>query len=367
MNKNKKVIIVIAILIAITIIVIILSFRNNEKIFDSFINEISTNIIDKLDYEAVSGDVELDIKVTSLFNENLIFDTNYNGNYQIDLTKGFINIDGNIVYKDDEIDNNIYIKDSKILILVDDIYDKYVSFDADYLYFLKYFKESKQMVSIICDKVSSILTSKNYKYSDTKINDETVNKIQIKLTKNDYSKLRKKLINNKTFIKNLSEYKMLTKEDTIKFLENYEFDDYKLSIYTSKDANEYLGFEFNTNDKKIIIKNKEEKYFFDYYLNGGITYSGYIKMEDDKISKINFKDIIYQLNFDIDLLKNNITYNKDIQEETINYKEIINYVELTDKDKKIMKKNNIVKKIYNNYLKRLDIDTSGGAFNDMDL
>lgn len=363
--KNKKIIItVITIFIVITVIIISYKFINKGRLLNNFINDISNMIINKFDYETVSGDIELKVKADCISNDkNIISDMKYFADYEIDFNKGYVNIDGNVTYNKEKLKNNIYINNSSIYILTNDVYEKYVSFDAKYLYFLNHFKEYKKIIAIFNEVINELLDKNYYILSTDEFNGKKVNKTVLNLNGNNYSKIRKRLIdrlvNNSDFIKNLSKYKELSKKETIEYIKNVNFEDYQFILYTTKFSNNFVGFEFHGEEIDLIITYNKNNYFFEYYERDGLLYQGNIKIKGGDITEIYLEDIIKQVSVNLEKVDFNIEYNKEVDaNKIINDDNVIGYESLFDKDKETIKKNTVIIEIYNNYSDRFNINNT---------
>lgn len=364
--KNKKKILYTGIILIIIVVIILISIQtfkyfNNRSIFLKYLNVTTNEIIDKLKYDSISGNAKFKLNVKSnLQKENIIIDNaSYNTSYQIDLNKGYINMDIEGNYSNEILKSNIYISDNNINILLNDIFNKYIVYDVDYLNLLTNSSDYIQIITILNEEINEMLEPKQFTRDNAELNNKKVTKITLDLTSHYSKELKEKLINklskNKKFMKSLSKINNneYNDKELISKMNRVDMNDYKISLYFSKDSNEFIKLEVDSTEIDFNLENKNNKYYFEYYLRSGMLYNGYIKIKDNMVNEFNFINTLdnYCINLNFDELS--IDYNKKID----GYKEVkidnsITYKELTESDKNVIKNNDIINTIYNNYLNR---------------
>ena len=361
MKDKRKVLFVVVIVLILLVIIFIFNNCNRCNLFKKFFYQVTNTVTEKLDYETISGNVEFKVNSgSSLQKKNMIIDNiNYKANYNINLKNGFVYVDVEGYYDKESLKSNIYISNNKINLLLESVFDKYIVYDNEYLDILNNASDYRNVISILNEELNILLKTEYFNKSEVELNDKKVTKIILDLTKGYYDELKEDLINdlasNQEFMTSYSNIydNTYTKKQLIQKIHDIDMNDYKISLYFSKFSNEFIKLEVNSDEIDINIENKDNKYSFQYYLRDGLMYEGYLKIKDGNISEFNLihntKKYFINLKFD----ELNIGYNKEVD----SYKEIkigdsVNYLELTESDKSIIRKNGTINTIYNNYLNR---------------
>ena len=363
--QNKKNIIITLIIVAIIIIfVMILRFINKKGVFINLIENTSSEVVTILSNDTFSGSFDLTSNVNSYYMGNVIIPKmNSHFDYEINLNKGSILVDNSNNYNDsNKLDTDIYISDDKINIRSKDVYDKYVSFDADYLKLLDDLSDYRDVFEFIIDDLDYYLKNKYFKLTNDKVNDKRVNKITLDLTGDNYREVEKK-INTK-----LSKDKKLKKSlKTIKkngpfrrnpYVDLEKYPGFKLSMYMSKFRNELLKIEFHDEtNNKVIVTFKKNKILFTIYTYDALNYEGTIEVKNkDSINKaivLNLSNTIDD--FYLKLKFNNFKFdinNKLKMDNVFKEDNSINYSDLNDDIKDKMKDNKVIDEVYDNYSKK---------------
>ena len=363
--QNKKNIIITLIIVAIIIIfVMILRFINKKGVFINLIENTSSEVVTILSNDTFSGNFDLTSNVNSYYMGNVIIPKmNSHFDYEINLNKGSILVDNSNNYNDsNKLDTDIYISDDKINIRSKDVYDKYVSFDADYLKLLDDLSDYRDVFEFIIDDLDYYLKNKYFKLTNDKVNDKRVNKITLDLTGDNYREVEKKINTKLSKDKKLKKsLKTLKKNGPFRrnpYVDLEKYPGFKLSMYMSKFRNELLKIEFHDEtNNKVIVTFKKNKILFTIYTYDALNYEGTIEVKNkDSINKaivLNLSNTIDD--FYLKLKFNNFKFdinNKLKMDNVFKEDNSINYSDLNDDIKDKMKDNKVIDEVYDNYSKK---------------
>lgn len=202
-----------------------------------------------------------------------------------DIKNSITDIKLNSTYDGTELLNaEAYYKDNNIYLLLENIYSKYISVPIEN----QYVEEVKYSEQDLNNVVTGVLTAFKSTFKDsyfskskvtTKVNGKEVNlnKSTLKITEHNYvvilNKFFDSLINNKTFIKSVTNLTGESEENVIANLRKEKSnikDNYKdlkntdISIYT-KGLSEAVKFEIVNKDNNIkmyVVENKKDDYEF---------------------------------------------------------------------------------------------------------
>lgn len=363
--QNKKNIIITLIIVAIIIIfVMILRFINKKGVFINLIENTSSEVVTILSNDTFSGSFDLTSNVNSYYMGNVIIPKmNSHFDYEINLNKGSILVDNSNNYNDsNKLDTDIYISDDKINIRSKDVYDKYVSFDADYLKLLDDLSDYRDVFEFIIDDLDYYLKNKYFKLTNDKVNDKRVNKITLDLTGDNYREVEKKINTKLSKDKKLKKsLKTLKKNGSFRrnpYVDLEKYPGFKLSMYMSKFRNELLKIEFHDEtNNKVIVTFKKNKILFTIYTYDALNYEGTIEVKNkDSINKaivLNLSNTIDD--FYLKLKFNNFKFdinNKLKMDNVFKEDNSINYSDLNDDIKDKMKDNKVIDEVYDNYSKK---------------
>lgn len=361
MNKrNIKIIILTGIIVLFIIIVAIsknLTNLKKKEIFIEFINETSDILINNLSYETISGNSDFTLKVDSDITKKIIIPkTNYNSNYQIDLNKGYANIKLEGQHKEGILKSNIYISNNKINILLEDVHEKYISYNIDKLDIFTNSNNYKVVIETLSKTLIENIKLEYFDFDKTKIDGKSINVITLNLSNKNYEKFLQenyeKLNKDKKFKEALFEITGFQGEDLKSLLDIFSNKNYKITLYIEKESDNFRSIKFEDDENEIIINNEDNKFVYEYYLRDGLMYSGFIKITNDKIKEITLIDQINHWRLNLDFKEVNVKYNEKIKEKKINSNEIVDYTNDNKDIKKIISDNKILNEIQENYDKK---------------
>lgn len=345
---KKQIIILIVVILMILISIIFINIFGKKNYFKNYMNNISEVVINTLDNKTISGDVDFSLDVFSNINNmKIIDDVKYKGIYQFDFNQNFINFNLDGVYNNNNLKSNIYIHNNKLYILLNGVYDKYISYDLNYLDFLNNVSDYKKLLKDARKVLDDSLDDKYYIYDDAVIDDKKVRRITLDLTN---EKIKNSLVKNKKVKKDI---------DTIKnHMDGYSW--YKLATLNVKKlyiyiddgifGSEFFGFDLEAEEIDLKIRKDGTRYNYNYYVRDGIIYRGYFDIDGDKLIGFTLEDVLNNMDFRFKI--NNYTVNYNEKVSNMNLNSIISNSDLTEDDKMIIKKNKVISDMYDGYLKR---------------
>ena len=334
-----------------------LASRNNIKIFmNDYFNELEENIGKN---NSTSGSLSLNVNGDTTDKEEKIFkilnNLDFSMNYGIDTKENITNIDISTNYYGDKLINiNTYIEDNNIYLSSSDLYSKYIKIENK----KEDNSEKKSMtnddykviINSISTAVSESLKEEYFTKNWVKLDEKSVNKVELLLNNNNIKIINENIINNlknnNNFIdsfgkligkKTMEVKELLDKE--IKEVNNNEYSDIKISLYTK--ITKFVKLEITSGEDKIVVKSNDKGYSFEIVdSEDNNTYNGTIEINNNSDSttyNVNVKD---SNNLEI---KINNTINKTTK---IEKKDVSNSILLEDITEKEYE--DIINKISNN-------------------
>lgn len=360
MMKIKKILLLfVSCLLLILLVGFIIIVNNNSKIVIGLIDNVSSNLVTYLDNKTISGATKFNLNVDSIFGDNkIIEDMECSLDYQVNLEKGYVNLDVENIGRD-KVSSNIYIADGKVNLLLKDVYNKYIGYNIKYVNLdsLDYVNEYKNMLDIFSKELSNKLRERHFSIKIVELDGKEVKKIELNLENDNNKRLKKKIVNNlvdnKKFVKDFAKVNGYSNKNAKKELEKKIYDDYKLILYTDLFSNNIFKVDVDIGKYTINIELEDDKYSFSYFVNDGIIYNGYVKVNNDTISEIEFINEYDHYSIKINFNEFNTVYN----EEVLSLKHIgpniyIDHDDIDEVTRKIINKNRMIRDIYNNYLNR---------------
>jgi len=361
-QPNKKLLIglfigIVAIVVALITCTVLLA--SPKKVFTTAIDKMfaSADEIKGKDIKTVSGSYSLDVNLKDEDNNlgidseiiDLINDIDFELNYGFDYENEIINFDLDSNYKNNELLNvDLIAKDDKAYILLEDIFDKYLSTDIDGL---KEIFENKDLMDdtnkIITEIEKALKDALKDDYFQSKNETIKLDGKDVKVTKNilvlndkNLEKIVKdiaKTLNNDNFVKSLAKLtnqETKTIKDTLKDVEDNEFGSFDekiyISIYTKGMMKDAVGFEIKVEDNKLTVL-EDTKNNFKYTFNmDGEKITGTAKIVE-KDNTINMDMTTKYEGIEIVLkISTSTKYNEKIKD--VNIKNSVDIEELTVED-----------------------------------
>jgi len=365
MKDKKKLILIVSgvgFVVLISIICLIISSKNANTVIN-LMDNVFSKVVYKLDNTTISGNVQFKLNVDSIYSDTKIIDNmDLIGGYQVNLDKGYTNIDVWNTNGLDKVNSNIYITDGRVNLLMRDVYNKYIGYDFEHvnLGVLENISDYKVIIDVLDKELNKTLKARYFSTSIVKLNDKRVRKITLNLMDKDNLKLKKKivsrLVDNKKFINAYSNITGYSKNKAIKEINKMIYKDYKLIVYASMFGMEILKVEIDSGKYSFDVKVNNNKYTFSYFVNDGVIYNGYIKIKNDNVSEINIRNEIDHYVVNMSFSEFSVNYN----EEVYSLKHVVPsiYIDHDDIDedvRDIINRNDMIEDIYNNYLKRDEV------------
>lgn len=300
--EKKKPLLKIIVITAIILLLIAGGLIVYYQYIKSYPKEVFITAIDKLENNFINKNKKLEDVKTTTTTMNLTMnattkDTSTSSMYNVlnkinanftvytDIKNSITDIKLNSTYDGTELLNaEAYYKDENMYLLLENIYSKYISVPIEN----QYVEEVKYSEQDLNNLVTGVLTAFKSTFKDsyfskskvtTKINGKEVNlnKSTLKITEHNYvvilNKFFDSLINNKTFIKSVTNLIGESEENVVASLKKEKSnikDNYKdlkntdISIYT-KGLSEAVKFEVVNKDNNIkmyVVENKKDDYEF---------------------------------------------------------------------------------------------------------
>ena len=196
MMKIKKILLLFGgSLLLVLLIGFMIIVNNNSKIVIGLIDNISSNLVTYLDNKTISGSTKFNLNVDSIFGDNkIIEDMECSLDYQVNLEKGYVNLDIENIGRD-KVSSNIYITDGKVNLLLKDVYNKYIGYNIKYVNLdsLDYVSEYKNMLDIFSKELSNNLRERHFSIKIVEFKGKKVKKIELNLENDNNKRLKKKI------------------------------------------------------------------------------------------------------------------------------------------------------------------------------
>lgn len=351
MKKNKKYIKIILIIIIISLLIFKLKKDSKKQIFTSFLTQINTIIEEKSNNKTISSDTIFTLKVdTDLSDKTIIPTSDYKGSYQIDFEKGYTNIDLKGKHYDSELNSNIYITNGNLYFKISNTYDEYISYNINNYDIVSKKDDYKKVITTLLTILNKNIKNEYFSFEKTKLNGYEVDKTTLNLSKKNYNKIKnkviKKLSKDEKFINSVYNLYGYDSKNISEFLDSIDIK--KITLYTTRDTKEFIGIKINGEEIDININYKDDKYLYEYYLRDGLIYNGFIGIDNENLTSFSLTDNLNHYIINIDFKSIDIEYNKEINE----LKEIDNSINFFEVKNQITNKNEILKRIKDNYLDR---------------
>ncbi|MDD2409223.1 MAG: zinc ribbon domain-containing protein [Bacilli bacterium] len=340
-----------------------------RQIFNTVINSVflnTTTLLDK-NNDIINGTFSLKSNITgdNIDNTKLeIFKILNNifisAEYGIDYKNKVALVSFNSTYEDAELlKANVYFKNNKGYVLLNNIYDKYLSSDIENYNDMFTRSEYSDDHKIVIEEMQKSLTISLKDEYFIKEETDGITKSILFLNNNNSVALIKDIF---TYLDNSTKFKtslsnVLNTEE--KEINNYirevlvEFNEpsnssniIKIAIYTDNKTKEFKKFEIiieetNSEEMVIITKNNINNYNYQYYLNAKEVYSGNVTIKTEG-ENTNIQYSMTMEGYTVGLNINySLKYNEVIKE--LDVSNSVDYAALTDEDF-----NNIYNKLINN-------------------
>ena len=289
-KKSKKGIV--AFIVTLVILVVgLLGFtfyitRTPKMVFNGFVNKLFKEVESSMvDFDTMKGSLTLQTSLSTNDESSeildIINDIFVSIDYEIDYTKKDALLGINTKYDNDKLLNlDVYLKDNKGYVLLEDLYDKYISVDVgdiDSLFETTDVKDSKTVFSEVRSAITKSLKNEYFTKSKEEI---TIDGKKVEVTKNILSldkngeAIAKDVLtylnNSDKFVESFSNISKLEKneiksmiEEELKSLEGSNSSvqhKVSLSIYTKGLMNEVVGVELSyvEGDDEMLIRFIEE-------------------------------------------------------------------------------------------------------------
>lgn len=276
-------------------------------------------------YNSLSGNYNIDYELKDLSGKYKDIIDDYNdftlsGTYGIDIKRKVANLEFGSSYKDKEfINGNIFNNDNEFYLYFEKVFDKYIKYDSKNkinLYDKFDNKDYTNIVNALKDTfISSLKEEYVVKYDDV-INGKNVNKVNIKIDKNNYKEIviefLNSLKNNEQFINSINDISNKDIKEVIDKiiidLNNKEFKNvFDIDFYISKFSYNLIKLEVKMNNKIIIDINEDN-----ININNKIL-KILLNKEDNKYKiDITSKDINLKFNLELTNKYNTTVKNKDV-------------------------------------------------------
>lgn len=331
-------------------------YNINEYIEDNFLGS---------NYE-VGGEYKLNISINGEAYE-------FNGRYERDINKKILKLDGikrdsneylgGVILNSKEFSFDIYSEDNNLYFKSPQLFDNYLKFDLHDDIGLLTTKDYNLDILLkgVYDGLKYSLSHIDYKKETTKINYRGYetdtdryyfildNKGKIKFITTFYNKL----IDDTNFINECAKLNNKQSDEIIELFKNKIND---VETKYSEDNNDSMTFSIYVNNKKIVryyidiveenhkvyqLDIKDNKYFFDYYLNDKNEISSTLIKTEENIDGV--KNINYAITFDTDKYVTDIVIDfkpdekSQVENETID--DITDFKTITEEEKNILKSN----------------------------
>lgn len=338
------------------------SINSFKLLLEYTFNSLENGIDDAGDQKSFFGDfsVKLDLKSADA-TDNEIFGLfnklDLSGTYGIDYDKSIISLDFYSQYDEEELLNmSLYTEYGKAYIYLNNLYDKYIetSLDDYNSLFERNLDDSKVIVSSVKKALLESLKDDYFEKEKADLDSVKVTKTTLILNKENYQEFENSfiqmLLDDHNFMESLAnvtdqEVSELKKSFEEKLNEEIDSEE-EMILYTK--GSEFVQFEANDGESRIVVKKDDSKYQYEFYENGKLLYDGIVQITekgkntsvvvsyDDKEEQVGF-----ELTFDSSLNKNGKVETKDITNA-------ISYEKMTEDDvmsiySKLLENDGIVK------------------------
>lgn len=367
-KKHKS---IVGILIAVVVVLLLAIggfvyyiMHTPKNVFSGLINETYKTMNSSLveDVKTIKGTYSFNTNISTTNEGNEIFDIlnaiSLNGDFAIDYEAKTALVKVNSKYENDELVNgDVYFKENKAYVLLNNIYDKYLSMDVENYDDLFAKAEITKDHKIILTEIKSALNKslKSEYFSQEKVEIEVNGKTE-KVTKNTlilnsknvkeiakafltYLKNSEKFINSASTVGEIEKDDLKTSlEESLADLENISSEEdgtFDISIYTKGIMNslvkiDVISEDFENSDSKIeIIKNNDSKYTFKISADEETSVSGELNVTENdgkttldvKVVNDITKDVIgftvgYSFEYNKDISSTNVSNSVSMEELT---------------------------------------------------
>ncbi|MBE6138686.1 MAG: zinc ribbon domain-containing protein [Firmicutes bacterium] len=287
-KPKSKVALIIIIIVALLVIVIGGAFyflRSPKMILTKTFNQVFATLENSIvTFDTIKGSLSIEVKFPEVSDEetiqSLLNDMFINIGYEIDYKGKTSLVSFNTKYDNGKLlDADVYLKNNKGYVLLDGLYDKYISVDlenTDSIYDNAGDTDSQKTLFLeVKNAITKSLKSEYFEKSNTEI---VVGAEKVKVAKNSLvvnSEMLKDILNilkeNDNFLESAANVSNITKQEVIEQLEDIldelnDKDNYlTISVYTKGLVNDVVAVEFATKSETVTatsVANNQFKFDF---------------------------------------------------------------------------------------------------------
>ena len=327
-----------------------------EILLDKAFSGVEMAVVES-DYDSAVMDFSASMKFNSADDEtNQIFSIfnkiDFNGSYGIDFDKNVMSMDLETNYDDkDLVDIDFYSEYGRGYFYFDGLYDKYIDMPIEgYSELFK--RDTTDTRNLIVGLKKAIMESLKDEYYIIEKEGNGITKTTLDLSGDDYktfsNDVRKSLLNNKVFLDSLGNVLEMSDDEVRKEFEESIEEESNVNFILYTKGTKFIKFELVEDDDKLVIKNDNNTYKYEYYEKDILMFSGDVKVtinNNDYKFLISYYDEEEKVGFEIEV-DEKIEINGEVEAKDISNS--ISYEKISDDDlvaigSKLMENEGVVK------------------------